>query len=379
MYFKKYGLNQKEQEIKDLFINITKNMKSSEIKTASLFFNSNEFTNETFPEEQFENYIKFIKDNPKDKMSKNYFKVRYGEERYLEFYNKRKEKSKKTLENYITKFGEEEGLNKWNSYIEKQKSSSKRNINYWLKKCNNDMDLAKHKLKVFQTSHTKKYLRGKNQEEIDQYNRENSSWRIEYWTKRGYSKEQAMNEIRQIKKESSMFCKERYLKEGYGDTEAIKMAHEWWTKNCKNNANSTSKESMKLFTPFIEELSKLDDIYIYYGDKENGKEEWFLYDSENRKYYFYDLTIMYKEVRLIIEYNGEAFHPNRDKLNESEWENWEQLFTNKSADLVYDNDMNKKNLAINNNFKYLEVWSSDENDFNKNEIFNFLNSYKLIE
>lgn len=351
-----FEINFLSNDIKKIFLEKIAPYKSSDKKKVIKFFQSNDII-ESFDKDRYESYMRFIEERPKDKMSEEYFKLRYGEERYLELYTKNKEKQVLTLNNYISKFGEVEGTNKWDSYIEKQKLSTKRGLSYWLKECKGDEDLAKQKLKEFQSSHKEKFFNGKSQEEIDQYNRENSPWRIEYWIKRGYSKEDAETEISRVKKESSMFCKERYLKEGYSESESIKIANDWWTEHCRDNANSTSKESIDLFTPFIEELSKLDGICIYYGDKENGKNEWFLYDLDNSRYYFYDLTVMYKGRKFIIEYNGSAFHPNKERLNESEWKEWKQLFTDKSADEVYNDDSRKRELAIENGFEYLSVWS----------------------
>jgi hypothetical protein len=244
-------------------------------------------------------------------------------------------------------------------------------LNYWIKECSGDENLAKEKLYEYQSSHRKKFIDGKTEEEIKIYDRENSSWRKEYWIKRGYTEEEAIDKISKIKSESSLFCKERYIKEGYSEEESIRMSKEYWVKNCTNSNSTTSKESLNLFLPFIEKLEKLNNICVYYGDIENGKKEYFLYDGSD--YFFYDLTILYNNIKLIIEYHGCSFHPNKEKLSKKEWKEWRQLFNeNKNADDVYSRDEYKRKLAIKNGFKYLTIWSDDNNDFNKTKIEEFL-------
>jgi len=55
------------------------------------------------------------------------------------------------------------------------------------------------------------------------------------------------------------------------------------------------------------------------------------------------LCDIYKGIKLIIEYQGHMFHPNREKLNENNWNNWSCLFQNIDADQKYKMDNLKKN------------------------------------
>ena len=96
---------------------------------------------------------------------------------------------------------------------------------------------------------------------------------------------------------------------------------------------------------------------IYWNDNE-GNKEYFLYDSEINKFYFYDFTL--KNKKIMIEYHGEAFHPRKDKLSESEWKNWKVPFNNQSADEKYSFDQQKKSFAESKGFSVIEVWGSDD-------------------
>jgi hypothetical protein len=130
-----------------------------------------------------------------------------------------------------------------------------------------------------------------------------------------------------------------------------------------------TKESLTLFKPIIELLNNKNIKIIYYGDINNRKNEWFIYFNE--KYYFYDLTIFHEDKKHIIEYNGEKFHPNKEKLNNIEWMEWRQLYHNKTADEVFLFDEYKKKIAIDNGFKVLTIWAEDKN-LNTNKILEFL-------
>lgn len=60
------------------------------------------------------------------------------------------EKSRITIDTMILKYGYELGVRKWNDRIFNAKISSKRSIEYWIKKCDNDLILAKEKLSEYQ-------------------------------------------------------------------------------------------------------------------------------------------------------------------------------------------------------------------------------------
>ena len=61
-----------------------------------------------------------------------------------------KNKSKQTLSNMIDRHGEEEGIKKYEEYRYKNKLTSCRRLDFWLKKCNGNLEEAKEKLKEFQ-------------------------------------------------------------------------------------------------------------------------------------------------------------------------------------------------------------------------------------
>lgn len=121
---------------------------------------------------------------------------------------------------------------------------------------------------------------------------------------------------------------------------------------------------MNVFFPLMdwlleEEICTFDEIYV--GIK--GSTEWFIRDQE---IYFYDFTI--PKFKIIIEYNGEAFHPNPKWLKEDKekWDMWKSPFSKEDSNTVYHKDMKKTAHAINRGFYLIKIWSSDGEDYNLN-------------
>lgn len=339
--------------------------------TFILFINSNDINN-NFDLKRLKKFIEYVTNNNKDRVSDTYLKLRYG---YLN--TKDRDKRSISLKNYIKKYGKVVGTKKYNKNIETQKNASKRTLKYWLN-LYNDKDIAKQKLKEFQQSHIKTHFKNKTQKYIDNYNKENSPWNVEFYIKKGYNKNEAKEIICNIKKDSSKFCVEHYLNRGYNKNDAIKLKSEFWLNNCHNNGTNISKASLKQFKEILKYLKKYNNnnnnnICVYYGNTDENKKEYFLYDKINKQYYFYDLTILYGDIKIIIEYHGNMFHPNKDKLTTKEWNDWKCLFNESlDADTKYKYDKIKKDVAITNGFKYLEIWDNDNFKENNNKIKRFL-------
>jgi hypothetical protein len=110
-----------------------------------------------------------------------------------------------------------------------------------------------------------------------------------------------------------------------------------------------SKESLKVFNPLIEWCIESgiesDDILIGV----DNKSEFFL---KSNNIYFYDFTIRSK--RIIIEYNGIAFHAKPSQLESNDW------FSPFTRENAYDNIKRSKikyQLAKDKGFEVFEIWS----------------------
>lgn len=355
-----------ENKIK--FINLLKRS-IFKIETFILFVNSNNFNDNSFDEERLKNFIEYVQRNPKDRMSDDYHLLRFG------FINdNHRNKYGLSLDKFIRRYGKEVGEFKHKEYSELQKKKSRYSVDYWMSKGHSEID-SYEILRKLQGSHTKKHLKDKSKEYIENYHNINSPWRVEYYLNRGYNEIEAKEIISKLKKESSMFCPEYYQKLGYPIEESKNLSYEYWKDNCYKNNSNVSKESLKLFSIVYDRIKNLD-MCVYFGDSNIGKKEYFLYDKNESRYYFYDFTILKGDIKLIIEYNGFKYHPRKEKLTEEEWKNWKCLFNEGvDAETKYKYDCKKRDLALSNGFQYLEIWSDDDFDSNIKKSIDFISSF----
>lgn len=122
----------------------------------------------------------------------------------------------------------------------------------------------------------------------------------------------------------------------------------------ENRKTHTSKEALTFFDRLLTCI-EFDEEAYWCGSLD--KSEYFLFDSNSKKFYFYDFTL--KNRKIIIEYHGESFHPRKEKLTDNEWKTWKVPFTNESAESKFEFDRQKNNFAKSNGFEVIEVWSSD--------------------
>ena len=143
--------------------------------------------------------------------------------------------------------------------------------------------------------------------------------------------------------------------EKYGD-KIGKEKYNSWRESTSVPICRSSKESLKIFNPLIEEIIKdnfinIDDIYI--GD--GCKNEFFI--REDSKIFFYDFTIRSKKI--IIEYNGTLFHPKNENSN------WINPYNKETSKIAFIRQKNKVDIAKSNGFRVLEIWSDETGNLEK--------------
>lgn len=110
-----------------------------------------------------------------------------------------------------------------------------------------------------------------------------------------------------------------------------------------------SQESLIIFNPLIswclENQIQYDDIYLGI----ENKKEYFI--SSDKKIFFYDFTIRSKKI--IIEFNGVMFHAKNEDI-------WYNPFTNESAFTNIKKHNFKKDVAIKQGFRVMEIWSDED-------------------
>lgn len=184
----------------------------------------------------------------------------------------------------------------------------------------------------------------------------------DYWISRGYSYEDSVSLSYKFAAKILL----ENLKETYGDELGTRKYLEIRKKIKENTPISsmfgknfgTSKEASKFFLRLYRYCRRLgyerNDFFF-----QQNRGEYFINDKEG--IHFYDFLI--KPLKLIIEYNGEHVHPNKDKLTESQWNEWKHAFSKESANDVYKRSQIKYNKARQRGFVVIEVWSKDKQNY----------------
>lgn len=178
----------------------------------------------------------------------------------------------------------------------------------------------------------------------------------DHWIAKGFTEDEAKDMIRRHQlRDLTFFVKK------YGEVEGTEKYKEFCNRS--HRGGIASRESLKVLIPIYKHVRRVlkiprEDIFIgLVGSRE--KRLVLDRDSNTTKYtYFaYDFTI--ESLKIIIEYHGERWHPNPNNLSKADWENWVQVYTKESADVIYERDKLKKALAEKNGYTYVTIWSSD--------------------
>lgn len=220
-------------------------------------------------------------------------------------------------------------------------------FNYFLSKNNND--------------YSKSYFEYNNRLKSVSTNLETFVYR--HGLENGKSKYLDMNEKRSksIKKNISLLTEEERINKYAITVERLGIdRYNSWMQKVLVPITRASKESSVLFKKVMEEID-YEDIYVGIDDNK----EYFIRDEFNQ-IFFYDFVI--KSKKIIIEYNGIAFHPKFEKLDI-----FKPIYTKLTPVEIYNKQEYKKDLAIKNGFRILEVWSDDDDNLEK--CLNFIKKF----
>lgn len=124
-----------------------------------------------------------------------------------------------------------------------------------------------------------------------------------------------------------------------------------------NSSGSHSNEATKFFVSLYKQLRRLGYSRkdMVFGIK--GSKEMSLFDPNIHKRYSYDFTFIPKSV--IIEYNGNMWHPRKSMMSEADYDSWSMpwhegltAIEKESKDLV------KNKFAETSGYTVVEIWSS---------------------
>jgi len=145
----------------------------------------------------------------------------------------------------------------------------------------------------------------------------------------------------------------------YGENVGKEKYKAWMLKISNVKFNQVSKESWIFFEPIMKFLFKNNFLKTDFIIGTSKRKEFYIYSDKKSKLFYYDFAI--PSIKLIIEYNGEMFHPN-PSWSKEKWNNWKCLRSNVSADEKYRFDKSKEDLAKSLGYSVISIFSSDNYD-----------------
>jgi len=263
-------------------------------------------------------------------------------------YNK---KSAVTLENFITKYGIEQGTYKFNEYRRKQAESNsyeyKRKKYGWTK---DDFDKFNKTRGVTLSNQIKKHgvelgtIKFNEYCDLQRY----AGCKLDYFIDKygledGTAKYKHINFLKGHSLESYMFV--------YNDMEIALQKHNEYLKTA---TSPTSNIANELFDELFSTLSKKYSRIYYH----NNMQEWYIRDINKKRIYFVDFFV--KDVKRVIEFNGDYWHANPNKYSPNQEIPYPNN-TKKLANEVWSEDAYKLNLIKQHPDieDVLIIWESD--------------------
>jgi len=250
------------------------------------------------------------------------------------------------------------------------KEKSHQTIQFWLKRGYSKNEAEKESKKVLDDIHNKTRIKRKN----SQLYKDVNTTQLKYWLKKGFTESES---IEKIKERQKTFSLEKCIKK-YGELQGLEIwnnrQRKWSEKieiKYKNgdfvrfkNDNYSDLE-IELFEIVIQKLNLINETIHY------GKKQFFKYFKNLGKTFSYDFVYKKK----IIEFNGDYWHCNPKKYNGNYFHKYLQMF----AYEIWEKDKLKINSIKNVGYDVLVIWESDYKNHNEQTIqkcIDFLNGKK---
>lgn len=199
---------------------------------------------------------------------------------------------------------------------------------------------------------------------------------LEYYKRRGMCVTDAKASLRKRQCTRSL----DFMISKYGEevgTERFHLANERWLATLDAKTDEEKRDILikkvqqgnKFFSKWSQDmisdlltLLKLNSIDVDMSPDNCcfGDNEYFIYDSTVKRVFFYDL--IFRKERICVEFNGSHVHPNREALDDTQWEKWTQPFTKESAQVCFQRDKIKIESAQRKEFEVFIVWDSDNKE-----------------
>ena len=270
---------------------------------------------------------------------------KYGKEKAEKIRDERSKRQSyiNSKEGFLERYGKEEGTRRW----EENKFKRNFSLDACIKKWGKEEGIKRHKEHCSKCGSTPDKMIKK------------------YGAELGLKKylEKMENQKRAYNKE----C----LIEKYGEREGLKRYNRFLHSRY-NRWLKGSKESLQIFIPLEERIHeyftdiKYSDIFV--GDEDRYEKIFYYGDG------FYSVDFCIPKFRIIIEYNGIAFHPHPKwlKSNIERWNNWKCLFSNVSQEDIFKHDKKKVQYLKSIVFKILTLWSDADLSYNIEKSWRFV-------
>ena len=274
----------------------------------------------------------------------------YGEEEGRKKYLSFCENSKHTKEKWMNKYGENWN-GEWEKYVRSKDSTS---FKWALGKCNGDIDSAKklfdERIKSVKIDEEKKIRELGGVEEYKKY----------------------ISKINTSKGRNF----EDYLKKNGGDYKKAVREYTEVLKKRRVKFVSAYKISIYYFMPIYNYLTNFLENKVFLEIEESSP--FFLYDKQKARSYCYDFCLMNTNTKLIIEFNGIKWHPKLDQYSIDEYKKISSFLKSDEKILEkYNYDRERKKIALDNGFNYLEIWDIDGPEENIGKIESFFLENKI--
>jgi hypothetical protein len=295
------------------------------------------------------------------------FIKRHGKEEGQKKYNKWLSECDQSLNGFIKRYGEVEGAKRYEKWIENLRKQNPRCEEYWLQR-GVDSSEVKQQISNFQLNHAgcheqfwiNRVGTAEAKIVIDSINKRKDSSSLAFFIKKYGDTEEAYAKYDILRKKKDAVSIKSFISRGHTLAEAEQLHKEAVRIRV---GSGFSKESILFFDDV------LSCVNAEFDSVKKGESEHHIYDENNKCYYLYDLTLFKNNKKCIIEYHGVAFHPRID-LSESDYKAWRSPYSKETAAEVRARDLNKRQLAQNNGFEYMEIWSNDLDK--KNSAINFI-------
>lgn len=266
--------------------------------------------------------------------TKENFIKKHGKEKGEEMWKRHCTISRHSENIYIEKFGEKEGKKKWQEYLDALKKENKRCIEYYT---------------------SRGYTKEDAKEEVSKYQKENSGTHIDYYRNLGYNENEIKEILLEINSKKDSASLNFYINK-YGE----ELGEKKYLDNCIRmcNIGQASTLSGGISKISVELFKKLEIEYI---------PEFKLKNPNRKRIYSYD----FKYKNKIIEFNGDYWHCNPIKYKPND------IVKGRKAKDKWKQDKEKVDFAISQGYEVLTIWE-DEYKNNKEQTINKVKKFLEI-